>query len=163
MTVKSYLENRTYDELNVGDQCVVKKQITQKDIYLFAELSGDVNPVHFDETYAENTPFKKPICHGMLTGALISAVLATELPGPGTVYTGQSLQFRRPVYVGEEVSIILEVKEKKSKRNIVHISCNILNEQGKSVVTGVAEVMAPSEKVTIERPTLPNIKVDDIS
>ena len=158
--MENYLENITYDELSVGDTATIHKLIEKRDVLLFADLSGDVNPIHIDEDYAATTEFKRPICHGMLTGALISAALATKIPGPGSIYIGQQLQFRRPVYVGEKVKIVLEVKEKKTKRNIVHIDCKVINSEEKVVVKGLAEVIAPSQKLRIPKPQLPEISIE---
>src|SRR6516164_2797272 len=89
------IENRTFDELKVGDTASISRTLTQKDIELFAIMSGDVNPAHVDEEFAKSDMFQKIIAHGMWGGALISTVLGTELPGPGTIYVSQSLNFQR--------------------------------------------------------------------
>ena len=92
----SKLENRTYDEIQVGDKAEVSHTVTERDLILFAEVSGDINPVHLDEDFAAATPFKGRIAHGMFSGALISAAIACEMPGPGTIYIGQAMSFLRP-------------------------------------------------------------------
>lgn len=152
----SMLENRTYDELAVGDTASASHSISERDLILFATVSGDVNPVHLDEEFAATTPFKGRIAHGMLSGALISAAIACELPGPGTIYIGQEMSFLRPVRLGDEIRIELEVLEKLPK-NRVRIATRVLNQEGKKVVDGVATVMAPTEKVSITRPQLPTV------
>lgn len=152
----SMLENRTYDELDVGDTATTRHTVSERDLILFATVSGDVNPVHLDEEFAATTPFKGRIAHGMLSGALISAAIACELPGPGTIYIGQEMSFLRPVRLGDEIRIELEVLEKLPK-NRVRIATRVLNQEGKKVVDGVATVMAPTEKVSIARPQLPTV------
>ncbi|MFT6277159.1 MAG: acyl dehydratase [Halioglobus sp.] len=151
--------NYTYDEIQLGQTARYSKTLELSDIQLFAFVSGDVNPVHLDEDFASTTPFKQRIAHGMLTGALISAALAIELPGPGTIYLGQSLRFRLPVMIGDTVTVHLEVTEKRDKRRMVTLECKAFNQHEKLVATGTAEVMAPSEKLSIDRPTLPQISI----
>lgn len=152
----SMLENRTYDELNAGDTASASHVVTERDLILFATVSGDVNPVHLDEEFAAATPFKGRIAHGMLSGALISAAIACELPGPGTIYIGQEMSFLRPVRLGDEIRIELEVLEKLPK-NWLKIATQVINQEGKKVVDGVATVMAPTEKVKVPRPQLPAV------
>ncbi|MFT6429847.1 MAG: acyl dehydratase [Halopseudomonas sp.] len=152
------LENRTYEELNLGDIASVSHLVSERDLILFAEVSGDVNPVHLDEDFAAATPFKGRIAHGMFTGALISAAIACELPGPGTIYIGQEISFLRPVRLGDEIRVELEVIEKLPK-NRVKITTRVFNQDNKQVVEGVATVMAPTEKTTMARPTLPNVTI----
>ena len=152
----SMLENRTYDELSVGDSATVSHLVSERDLILFASVSGDVNPVHLDEEFAAATPFKGRIAHGMLSGALISAAIACELPGPGSIYIGQEMSFLRPVRLGDEIRIELEILEKLPK-NRVRIATRVLNQDGKKTVDGVATVMAPTEKVSLPRPQLPTV------
>ncbi len=154
----SQLENRTYDQLNLGDTAAVSHLVSERDLILFAEVSGDVNPVHLDETFAAATPFKGRIAHGMFSGALISAAIACELPGPGTIYIGQEMSFLRPVRLGDVIRIELEVVEKLPK-NRVKIATRVFNQDNKQVVDGVATVMAPTEKARLERPILPGVTV----
>ncbi len=152
----SMLQNRTYDELNTGDTAQVTHRVTERDLILFATVSGDVNPVHLNEEFAAATPFKGRIAHGMLSGALISAAIACELPGPGSIYIGQEMSFLRPVRLGDEIRIELEVLEKLPK-NRVRIATRVINQDGKKTVDGVATVMAPTEKVSLKRPQLPDV------
>ncbi len=153
------LSNYTFDEITVGQTAEYRKQITERDIVLFAEVSGDVNPLHIDAEFAAGTEFGERIAHGMLTGALISAALALTLPGPGTVYLGQSLRFRRPVKIGDDITVQLEVVDKREDKGFVTLECSARNQDGKAVVTGTAEVMAPREKLSLPRPTLPAVTV----
>lgn len=155
----SQLSNYTYDEISIGQTASYSKVIEEKDIQLFAAVSGDVNPVHLDAEFAANSPFKERIAHGMLTGAIISAALALELPGPGTIYLGQTLRFRLPVKIGDTVTVQLEVTEKLDKRKFVTLNCKAVNQAGKTVASGVAEVMAPTDKLQIPRPALPQVDV----
>lgn len=149
------ISNFTFEELTIGQTATYSKRIEEQDVLMFAATSGDVNPVHLDEAFAQTTQFKERIAHGMLSGAVVSAALAMELPGPGTIYLGQSLRFRRPVKLGDTITVTLEVREKKEKRQFVTLDCKVTNQDGELVVTGEADVMAPPEKVTLARPSLP--------
>ena len=153
------LVNYTYDEIMLGQTASMTREITERDIQLFAAVSGDVNPVHLDADYAATTDFGEPIAHGMLSGALISAALALELPGPGAVYIKQSLTFRLPVKVGDTVTIQLEVTDKKDRRRFVTLDCKAVNQNGKVVANGTAEVIAPAEKISLERPQVPQVSL----
>jgi 3-hydroxybutyryl-CoA dehydratase len=156
----SKLSNFTYDEITIGQTATYSKLVQEQDIQLFAAASGDVNPVHLDADFAAGTMFKERIAHGMLTGALISAALAMELPGPGTIYLSQSLRFRLPVKIGDTITIKLEVTDKQDKRQFVTLDCKAYNQDDKLVASGSAEVMAPSEKLLIERPALPRVQIE---
>ena len=103
------IENRTFDELRIGDSASLVRTLTLRDIELFAVMSGDVNPAHVDVEYAKSDMFHKVIAHGMWSGALISTVLGTQLPGPGTIYLGQSMRFHRPVGIGDTLTVTLRV------------------------------------------------------
>lgn len=151
------LSNRIYDEIAVGDQASYRKRLTEREIILFAAASGDLNPVHLDAAYAATTQFRAPIAHGLWSASLISAAIGTCLPGPGSIYLGQTLSFTRPVKVGDEVTIQLEVIEKRDPRQTVMIACRGVNQEGKKVIEGVAEVMAPRQKLSITLPVLPEI------
>ena len=150
------LSNFTYDEITLGQQASWSKTVEERDIELFAVVSGDVNPVHLDADFAAGTQFGERIAHGMLSGAIISAALAMELPGPGTIYLGQSLRFRLPVKIGDTITVKLEVTEKNDRRRGVTLDCKVYNQDDKLVVTGEAQVMAPAEKLSMERPPLPS-------
>ncbi|MDH4039176.1 MAG: MaoC/PaaZ C-terminal domain-containing protein [Gammaproteobacteria bacterium] len=153
------LGNFTYDEISIGQTARYSKLVEERDVKLFAAVSGDVNPVHLDADFAAGTPFGEPIAHGMLTGAIISAALAMELPGPGTVYLSQSLKFRLPVKPGDTITVALEVTGKQDRRQVVTLDCRASNQAGKVVATGTAEVIAPAQKLRIERPPLPQVGI----
>lgn len=152
------VQNVPYAELEVGQKASFQRTVGERDIQLFAEVSGDRNPVHLDAEYAAGTLFKERIAHGMLSGALISAAIATTLPGPGTIYLGQSLRFTRPVKIGDQLTVELEVLEKLPK-NRARISTRVLNQNGEAVVEGEAEVLAPKQKLDIALPELPPITI----
>jgi acyl dehydratase len=152
------LQNLTYDEISVGQTADYSKQVGDNDIRMFAAVSGDVNPVHLDEAFAAGTMFGGRIAHGMLTGAVISAALAMELPGPGTIYLGQTMRFLRPVRIGDRISVHLEVTGKRDDKKVVTLACEVTNQDGKPVVTGEAQVMPAREKLVIERPGLPRFE-----
>lgn len=154
----SQVTNFTYDALEVGQKASYAKQVEERDIQLFAALSGDRNPVHLDAEYAAGTLFKERIAHGMFSGALISAAIACELPGPGTIYLGQQLKFTRPVKLGDTLTVKLEVLEKLPK-NRVRIATRVFNQNAEQVVDGEAEVLAPKQSLAIELPELPPITI----
>ena len=139
------LTNTPYAELEVGQTASYDKTVEERDIQLFAAMSGDHNPVHLDAEYAAATPFKERIAHGMFSGALISAAVACTLPGPGTIYIGQTMSFTRPVKFGDRLSVRLEILEKLPKFR-VRIATRVFNQNDELVVDGVAEVLAPRSK-----------------
>lgn len=141
------IENRTYDEIQVGDSASFSRTVREADIQLFAAFSGDVNPAHLDQEYAATSMFGGVIAHGMLSGALISTVLGVQLPGPGTIYLGQSLRFLRPVKPGDQLKVSVTVREKHDDKKRLILDCLCTNQDGKNVVKGEAEVIAPSNKV----------------
>jgi 3-hydroxybutyryl-CoA dehydratase len=144
------ITNRPFDTIQIGDFCKRVHKVSDEDLLLFARASGDLNPLHLDDEYAATTPFKQRIAHGMFTGGLISAALAMDLPGPGTIYLSQDLQFKRPVCIGDELTIILTATEKHEEKPIVTLSCEVINQDGKAVVLGTAKVMAPTKSMTVE-------------
>ncbi len=153
------IENRTFDEIAVGDSASLSHTITQQDIDLFAVVSGDVNPAHMDPAYAATDMFHKVIAHGMLGAGLISSVLGTKLPGPGTIYLGQDLKFLRPVGIGDTITAVLTVTEKDAGRKNLVLDCVCTNQAGENVITGTARVRAPTEKVSRPRVELPGVQL----
>jgi phosphate acetyltransferase len=153
------IENRTFDELRIGDSASLGRTLTYKDIELFAVMSGDVNPAHIDGEFAKSDMFHKVVAHGMWGGALISTVLGTELPGPGTIYLGQTLRFRRPVRLGDTVTVTVRVAQKNDANHQVSLDCAATNQRGEVVIDGVANVIAPTEKISRERVTLPDVEL----
>jgi phosphate acetyltransferase len=156
------LENHTITDLAVGACASYSKTLTREDIVLFARCSGDVNPVHLDAEYAASTAFGEPIGHGMWTGALVSAAIATRLPGPGSIYRSQSLSFKHPVKLGDEVTVTLTVSEIKARVRLVVLDCEAHNQEGKLVLKGIAEVIAPAEKQALTPGLLPEIQIREL-
>ena len=155
------IENLTYDELRPGQRAQMLRTLTMDDINAFALVSGDVNPAHVDAEYAEGTRFKGVIAHGMWAGALISSLLGTEFPGPGTIYLEQSLRFHRPVHVGDTLTVVVTVAEKDDASRNVALDCVVLNQHGEQVVSGRALVRAPSQKVVRPRAAMPTMHLFD--
>ncbi len=139
------LHGKTIDQLNIGDRASISKLITERDVIRFAELTGDINPIHMDKLYAEQTDFGERIAHGMLTASLISAVLGIKLPGPGNIYVSQSLKFRAPVKFGDIIEAEVEVVEKIPERNRVHLKTTCRNQDGTVVLEGEAIVIPRHE------------------
>lgn len=155
----STLDNITYDELNEGDTATFTRTLTEDELVLFAAVSGDVNPVHLDAAFAAESMFKERIAHGMWSGSLISAALATVMPGPGTIYLEQSLSFRRPVKIGDSLTVTLTVVRKEPKNRVL-LRCEVNNQKDQLVVSGEARVIAPTEKVSLPKPSLPKITIE---
>lgn len=161
MNTMQFIENKTFDEIEVGQTAELVRTLKREDIELFAVMSGDVNPAHVDEEFARSDLFHKVIAHGMWGGALISAVLGTELPGPGTIYLKQSLNFRRPVGLGDTVTVRVTVREKKPEKKRLVFDCECINQAGETVIEGEAEVIAPTEKVRRPRALLPEVHLHE--
>jgi len=153
------IENRTLDELAIGDSAEMLRVLSQEDIELFAVMSGDVNPAHLDPDYADTTQFHHVVAHGMWGGALISAVLGTRLPGPGTIYTDQSLHFKRPVAIGDSITTRVTVAEIDRDKGRVTLDCQCRNQHGAVVIAGRAEVLAPRHKISRKVTELPTVRM----
>lgn len=128
-------------EFNAGDSAELTKTIEQADIQAFADVTGDHNLIHVDEAFAKTTRFGRPIAHGMLTASLISAVLANKLPGQGSVYLGQTLQFVAPVFPGDQVTARVTVKEIREDRPIIKLETICVNQHKQVVIRGEATVL----------------------
>lgn len=133
----------TFEQINLGASASFTKTISESDVYLFAGITGDLNPAHVNAVAAADGMFKQRIAHGMLTGSFISTVLAMQLPGPGTIYVGQNLQFRGPVFIGDTITARVEAAEKLDQRKWVKFKTTITNQDGKLVVDGEATVIPP--------------------
>ena len=133
------------EDIEMGMIRYLRKQVTDRDIELFAKVSTDRNPVHLDEDYAQDTMFHGRIAHGMLTAGLISAVIGEQLPGHGTIYMSQNLKFLAPVRPGDMVLAEVEVTDIQIDKRRVKLDCRCIVD-GKKVLTGEAMVMAPSRK-----------------
>ena len=140
------MQGRTIETLKKGDKAEFTKTISEADVYLFAGVTGDLNPAHVNETYAKTTFFKTRIAHGMLLGGLISTVIGTQLPGPGTIYVRQELDFLGPVRFGDTVTACVEIIEILAEKNRVRLKTTCVNQDGKPVVDGVALVSPPKKK-----------------
>lgn len=157
LSAHTMLSNRVFDELAIGDRASLARTVTEDDVRLFAASSGDVNPAHLDPDYAATDMFGHVVIHGMWTASQISTVLGTCLPGPGTVYLGQDLRFRRPVAPGDTITTSVTVKEKHPDRRIVLLETTCRNQAGEEVLSGVATVIAPDEKLSLPRMPVPQI------
>ena len=139
---EDYLKNRTFDEIRVGDSASLVRTLTEQDLRLFAAVSGDVNPTHVDEKYARHFLSGRLVGHSLWSGALISGVLGTKLPGPGTVYVSQDLRFLGPVHVGDTVTATVTARAKRADGHVVEFDCRCVNQHGEAVAAGVAVVRA---------------------
>ncbi len=134
---------RTMDEIAVGDAAEFAKTVSESDVYLYAGITGDLNPAHVNEAYASGTFFKTRIAHGMLTAGFISAILGTRLPGPGTIYLRQELKFLAPVRMGDTITARAEVIEKDTAKGRLRLKTTCTNQEGTEVLSGEALVSPP--------------------
>ncbi|MCL2249887.1 MAG: MaoC family dehydratase [Oscillospiraceae bacterium] len=139
--MKSY----TYDEIEVGQSACVAKTISEHDVYAYAGITGDFNPVHVDAPYAEGTFFKERIAHGMLTASFVSTVLGMYLPGPGAIFISNSVNFLAPVRFGDTITTTCTVVEKMEKGR-VRLETKVTNQNGETVITGESLVSIPKKK-----------------
>jgi phosphate acetyltransferase len=156
-----YIENLTFDELKLGQSGRLLRTLTLADIQAFAAVSGDTNPAHLDAEYANDTLFHGVIAHGMWGGALISALLGTKFPGPGTIYLDQVLHFTKPVRIGDTLTVTATVVSKDDAKKSVELDCQVLNQKGERVLHGTAKVLAPTEKVHLPQISTPQIQLFD--
>ena len=152
MLINNIITNTTYNEVELGDTATFEKILLEEDVVLFSKVSGDVNPVHLDEEFASKTIFKGRIAHGLWSASLVSAALGTVYPGPGTIYLGQSLSFKRPVRINDKLQVTLTVINKIDKSKTVILKCIVKNQRDEIVLSGEAEVIAPIEKVSYTLP-----------
>ncbi|MFA5523391.1 MAG: MaoC family dehydratase [Tissierellales bacterium] len=137
------MKGKTISELKLGDKAFFQKTITETDVYMYAGITGDLNPAHINEEYAKDTMFKGRIAHGMLTAGLVSAVLGMQLPGPGTIYLKQDLKFTAPVRIGDTIKAEVEVSEMIVEKNRIKLRTTCTNQNGDVVLDGEATVMPP--------------------
>lgn len=156
-----YIENCTFDEIEIGQSASLTRTLTRQDIQLFAIMSGDISPIHVDEEYAKSDMFNKIIAHGMWGGALISTLLGTKLPGPGAIYLGQTLRFRRPVSPGDTVTVTVTAAAKNPEKHRITFECQCINQNGEVVISGEAEILAPTNKVKRPRTIMPEVHLHD--
>ena len=137
------MNGKRVHEIEVGDTAQFSKTVSESDVYLYAGLTGDLNPAHVDEVFARGTYFKQRVAHGMLSAGFISTILGTRLPGPGTIYMKQSLTFRAPVHLGDTITARAEVIEVNREKNRVRLSTTCTNQDGTLVLDGEALVSPP--------------------
>jgi len=131
---------RTFEELQVGDRAAIRRHITQEDVARFVEMTGDDNPLHVDRDYAEATPFRDVVVHGMLGASLLSTVIGTKLPGEGALWISQSFEFPAPVRLGDELEVSATVTAKHERQRLLELDARIVNQHGEVVLTGSGRV-----------------------
>ena len=155
------IENITFDELQIGQSDMMSRMLTIDDIQAFAAVSGDTNPAHLDPDYANNTVFHGVIAHGMWSAAMISALLGTHFPGPGTIYLHQELHFSRPVRIGDTLTVTATVLRKDEEKKKVDLDCEVYNQHAERVLHGTACILAPTQKIKRPRSYAPHIQLFD--
>jgi len=155
------IENHVFDEITIGQTARLVRTLMLEDIQAFAAVSGDTNPAHLDSEYANDTLFHGVIAHGMWSGALISALLGTQFPGPGTIYQDQALHFVKPVRVGDTLTVTVTVMLLHAQDHSVELDCQVVNQRGICVLSGVAKVLAPVVKVRLPKVVAPKIQLFD--
>jgi len=156
-----YIENRTFDEIQVGDTSTLVRTLRNEDIQMFAVMSGDINPTHVDPEYANSSSFREVVGHGMWGGMLVSNVLGTQFPGPGSVYIGQTFIFERPVRVDDTLKVTITCQQKFAHNHHIIFDCRARNQEGESILHGVAEVLAPLEKIRRPKVEMPELKLSE--
>jgi len=136
---------KTIDELHIGDAAEFTKTISESDIYLFAGVTGDLNPAHINESYAKNTFFKTRIAHGMLLAGFISGVIGMKLPGPGSIYIRQELKFLVPARIGDTITARVEVTQMQSEKNRITLKTTCTNQENTLVMDGEALISPPKK------------------
>jgi 3-hydroxybutyryl-CoA dehydratase len=140
------MTGKTIEQIKVGNTAEFSKTVSESDVYLYAGITGDLNPAHINETYAKDTFFKTRIAHGMLTAGFISRILGMQLPGPGTIYMRQSLSFLAPVRFGDTITALVEVIEVIAEKNRLRLKTTCTNQEGTVVLDGEAMVSPPKAK-----------------
>ena len=125
----------------VGEQASLTKTVTESDVTTFADLVGDHNPIHTDDEYARQSRFGRRVAHGVFTGGLISAVLGNKLPGPGSIYLSQQLEFLAPVFIGDTITAVVEVTSWRPEKRIITFKTDAYNQEKTQVVTGQSVLM----------------------
>jgi phosphate acetyltransferase len=154
-----YIENKTFNEINIGDVATLVRTLRPEDIQMYAILSGDLNPTHVDPEYARSSAFREVVGHGMWGSMLISNILGTEFPGPGTVYIDQTLHFGSPIRVGDTLTVTVTCQRKFERNNHMIFDCQCYNQDNENVISGMAEVKAPTEKVRRPKISLPELRL----
>lgn len=160
-TKNNYVENITFDEIAIGQSARLIRTLTLDDIEAFAAVSGDTNPAHLDKEFASGSLFHEVVGHGMWSASLISTLLGTQFPGSGTIYLDQSLHFKKPVKVGDTLTVLLTVIAKDNEQKSVQFNCLVTNQKNEKVVLGEAKVLAPTLKVRHQKLSTPQIRLFD--
>ena len=134
------MEIARYEDIRIGQHAEYVRTVTSEDIEMFGQVSGDYNPLHFNEDWAKTTMFKGRIAHGILTATYVSTVIGMKLPGPGTIYISQSMKFRRPVRIGDEITARVEVISKNDEKEFLVLKTVCINQEDKVVLDGEAVV-----------------------
>jgi 3-hydroxybutyryl-CoA dehydratase len=129
-----------YEDIKIGDEASLSRTITEAHVVIYAGLTGDMNPVHVDAEHAAQSMFGERIAHGMLVAGLISAVLGTQLPGPNSIYLGQDLKFIAPVKIGDTITVVATVTEKRDDKRIIKLRTTASNQRGEMIIEGDAVV-----------------------
>ncbi|OCW58015.1 bifunctional enoyl-CoA hydratase/phosphate acetyltransferase [Hoeflea olei] len=160
--IMDLIENRTIEEIAIGEQAEIERVLTRQDMILFATVSADVNPAAVGDVEEDGLELQQGIAHGMWAGTLISAVLATRLPGPGTVHLGQTLSFHHPVSIGDRISVRVRVTEVDRDTGRVRLDCACLNAAGQTVVSGTADVKASAKKIRQHVARMPSSRLTSV-
>lgn len=155
------IENKTFDEIHLGDSARLVRTLTKADIEGFAAVSGDTNPTHLDSDYAGNTMFHEIVGHSMWSGSLISSLLGNSLPGIGTVYLDQKLHFKGPVRLGDTLTVTVKALAKNNSDRSVTFDCLVVNQRQEAIATGEATVLPPPKKMRREKIHVPHMKTFD--
>ena len=153
------IENITYDELHINDYATFTKTLTEDELVLFAAASGDINPVQLNLELARKATYRERIGYGMWAGTLITSALSTVMPGPGSVHLEQNLKFHEAVELGDTLTVTLTV-ENKLERHRVKMDCKVKNQHNVDVIVGSSLIVAPTDKVSLQEPSLPRIEIE---
>lgn len=153
------IENRTFDEIAVGQSAQLTRTLRPEDIQMFAVLSGDLNPAHVDPEYARSSEFREVVAHGMWGALLFSNILGTEFPGPGTIYVDQHLHYERSIRIGDTLTVTVTCQRKFDHNHHILFDCLCVNQEGERVISGTMEVIAPTAKIRRPRVALPEIRL----
>jgi len=153
------LENRCFDEIGIGDSASITHTLSLNDVQLFAAVSGDLSPTRLDSELDRQLGPSDLGAHGMWLGAQVSGLLGKQLPGPGTVHSGQELEFLAPLAIGEQVTVSIAARAKDAASGQVSFDCRAINGRGETIMTGTARVIAPRVKVRMERPDAASVSI----
>jgi phosphate acetyltransferase len=158
MAIENFV-NHTFEEIHIGDSSCLTRTLTMDIIQQFAAISGDMNPTHIDEEFARKYVFGGLVGHSMWIGTLVSSILGTELPGPGTVYLSQEMSFQKALNLNDTATVTVTVCHKIPKDGIVFLDCHCINQNGETIMKGRAQVIAPTEKVIVPCLEKPNVSI----